>query len=303
MVPADRVSAPLDAIEAGHDVGPALPIVVLRATGSAEPVASPAFATAHHDPAATARLRRDAGARPDATLALAVDERGVIRGGFILEPGARFSAVSAAASALADALLAAPQARPAPVLVRPDALDAQTCAELVATLENDWVRSGQRTGATAPLQPMASLKWRRDHVLGPGRLHDAVQRQLAERVLPAVEQSFAYRVRAHEGFKIVAYDAPRASPPGAAVATAPDAPFGHFARHRDNRAAGTEHRRFALSLGLGSAYRGGRLVFPEFNDDGLRLETGQAAVFSASLLHAVTPVTHGTRYALVSFLW
>ncbi len=60
-------------------------------------------------------------------------------------------------------------------------------------------------------------------------------------------------------------------------------------------------RRFALSVNLNPGeYDGGRLHLPEHNAL-LHTPQGAAAVYSASLLHAVTEVTRGRRFALVGF--
>ena len=43
--------------------------------------------------------------------------------------------------------------------------------------------------------------------------------------------------------------------------------------------------------------------FPEFGPQTYRPPTGGAVVFSCSLLHEATPVTKGTRYAFLPFLF
>jgi predicted 2-oxoglutarate/Fe(II)-dependent dioxygenase YbiX len=74
--------------------------------------------------------------------------------------------------------------------------------------------------------------------------------------------------------------------------------------HRDDATAGTAHRKFAVSLNLNAEdYDGGDLRFPEFGRRLYRPPTGGAAVFCCTLLHEVTPVTHGVRYVFVPFLY
>ena len=48
---------------------------------------------------------------------------------------------------------------------------------------------------------------------------------------------------------------------------------------------------------------GGDLQFPEFGRRTYRPPTGGAVVFSCSLLHEATPVTRGTRFAFLPFLY
>ena len=50
-------------------------------------------------------------------------------------------------------------------------------------------------------------------------------------------------------------------------------------------------------------YEGGDLRFPEWGTDLWRPAPGDAIVFSCGLLHEVTPVTAGTRHALITFLF
>ena len=51
------------------------------------------------------------------------------------------------------------------------------------------------------------------------------------------------------------------------------------------------------------AHEGGGIVFPEFCGTEYAPRTGEALVFSSSLLHQVMPVRRGTRYTLLSFLF
>ena len=78
---------------------------------------------------------------------------------------------------------------------------------------------------------------------------------------------------------------------------------GHFYRHRDNLNAGARHRRFAVSLNLNGDYDGCDLRCPEFGRQTYRAPAGGAVVFSCGMLHEVTPITRGQRYAFVPFLY
>ena len=78
---------------------------------------------------------------------------------------------------------------------------------------------------------------------------------------------------------------------------------GHFRAHRDNTTKGTAHRRFALSVNLNDDFEGGEVGFPEYGPRTFKAPRGGAVVFSCSLLHAVSPVTRGKRYAFLPFLY
>ena len=79
---------------------------------------------------------------------------------------------------------------------------------------------------------------------------------------------------------------------------------GHLPPHRDNVNTHTAHRRFTVSITLnGGAFTGGNLVFREYSEHAYDVETGSAVIFSASVLHEVTPVTSGRRMALLTHLF
>jgi len=78
---------------------------------------------------------------------------------------------------------------------------------------------------------------------------------------------------------------------------------GHFRAHRDNTTRGTAHRRFAVSINLNSDFGGGEVSFPEYGPRSFKAPPGGAVVFSRSLLHAVSKVTRGCRFAFLPFLY
>jgi predicted 2-oxoglutarate/Fe(II)-dependent dioxygenase YbiX len=72
---------------------------------------------------------------------------------------------------------------------------------------------------------------------------------------------------------------------------------------RDNTTRGTAHRRFALSVNLNDGFDGGELCLPEYGSRTYKPPAGCAVVFSGALLHQVTPVRSGRRYAFLPFLY
>jgi predicted 2-oxoglutarate/Fe(II)-dependent dioxygenase YbiX len=78
---------------------------------------------------------------------------------------------------------------------------------------------------------------------------------------------------------------------------------GHFRAHRDNTTKGTAHRRFAVSINLNSEFEGGEVSFPEYGPRSFRPPPGGAVIFPCALLHAVSRVTGGRRYAFLPFLY
>jgi predicted 2-oxoglutarate/Fe(II)-dependent dioxygenase YbiX len=212
-----------------------------------------------------------------------------------LETGAPMG--SALAASVRDAVSELPWVEPrvllaqAPVLLVPRVLEPEVCEQLMEV----WRTCGnQETGVETSEHRMRihairnELKRRRDHTVTDESLMKMLVRVVGRSVLPEVRRAFSYPATRFEGFKIVRYDG---------------ATGGFFRAHRDNLSPATTHRRFALTLNLNEGYEGGELSFPEYGPIRYRPAAGEALLFSCSLLHEVTEVTSGVRFALLSFLF
>ncbi|HEX5276997.1 MAG TPA: 2OG-Fe(II) oxygenase [Fluviicoccus sp.] len=178
----------------------------------------------------------------------------------------------------------------APVLRVPGVLSADDCSMLIRLYrESGGNPSGfmrLESGRTVPaFDP--DFKRRRDI-----RLEDhpdmqrRVSRRIETRLLPYIRHALRFDPTRFERYVVGCYDA---------------RDHGTFLPHRDNTSPGTRHRRFAMSLPLNEDYIGGDLRFPEFGMQRYRPAAGEAIVFSAALLHEVTPVTRGERFVLLCF--
>jgi predicted 2-oxoglutarate/Fe(II)-dependent dioxygenase YbiX len=179
----------------------------------------------------------------------------------------------------------------APLLVVPDVLDPEQCAELIAV----WEQEGHsETGVEAAAgggraeQRNVQLKRRHDHVVRDAQRSRELAATIGRRVMPELSKAFTYRASRFEGFKIACYQA---------------SDGGFFRAHRDNLSPATAHRRFALTLNLNDGYEGGQLRFPEYGPELYRPAAGAGLVFSCSHLHEVLDVTAGRRFVLLSFLF
>jgi predicted 2-oxoglutarate/Fe(II)-dependent dioxygenase YbiX len=179
----------------------------------------------------------------------------------------------------------------APVLLVPRVLEGGVCEQLMEV----WRTGGnQETGVETSERGTRAdairneMKRRRDHTVTDESLLKMLVRVVGRCVLPEVHRAFSYTATRFEGFKIVRYDGVSG---------------GFFRPHRDNLSPTTAHRRFALSLNLNEGYEGGEISFPEYGPLRYRPAAGEALLFSCSLLHEVTPVTTGERFALLSFLF
>lgn len=196
--------------------------------------------------------------------------------------------------ALADlqAVLAAPPpAAFAPVLAVPHVFEPELCRELIALYQaSGGVPSGfmRDVGGKTVLVTDPSHKLRRDHIVEDETLQRRLAARITRRLVPMVRRAFQFEPSRMERYLIGCYDA---------------ASGGHFRPHRDNTTRGTAHRRFAVTINLNADYEGGDLRFPEFGPRTYRASSGGAIVFSCGLLHEATPVTRGTRYAFLPFLY
>lgn len=197
-----------------------------------------------------------------------------------------------------DYLRAAPPAAtfmgfemPAPVLVLPDVFEPDFCDHLIRLYHD---HGGQSSGfmrdqggkTVAVMDP--SFKVRNDFTLTDPELIAQTQNRILRKVVPQIERIHYFKCTRMERYMVGCYPADEG---------------GHFRPHRDNTTMGTAHRRFAVSINLNDDFEGGAVSFPEFNPRGIKAPKGTAVIFSCSLLHAVSKVTSGTRYAFLPFLY
>lgn len=231
----------------------------------------------------------------DALLRRALDECGVIP--VRVESDSHASAAGQASAAGKDEgvrTLAESGGSPAPVLIVPRVLEPDLVARVLT-----WFRGageGRDSGVLVHdkgeqnFQLDPTVKMRREAHLDDAELEAAVHERIMRRALPEMARAFAFEVRQREAFKVLRYAASDAG--------------GYFRAHRDNDARDVAHRRFAMTLNLNSGkYAGGRLRFPEFGPQEYEAPTGGALIFSCSLLHEVTDLTAGTRYAMTTFFF
>lgn len=179
----------------------------------------------------------------------------------------------------------------APILVLPNVFEPEFCRHLIELHRTD---GGRETGfmrdvagkTVEILDPRH--KRRTDFHIEDGNLQSVIQQKLVRRVVPEIKKVHQFDVTRMERFLIGCYDSETG---------------GHFAQHRDNTTLGTAHRRFAVSINLNSDFEGGEVGFPEYGPQTFKMAAGGAVVFSCSLLHKVTAVTSGRRYAFLPFLY
>jgi predicted 2-oxoglutarate/Fe(II)-dependent dioxygenase YbiX len=131
-------------------------------------------------------------------------------------------------------------------------------------------------------------KRRKDYTIDdPGLIQD-LQGRIIRRINPEIEKVHFFRPTRMERYIVSCYAAEDG---------------GHFRAHRDNTTKGTAHRRFAVSINLNNEFEGGEVSFPEYGPRSYKAPPGGAVVFSCPLLHAVSKVTRGCRYAFLPFLY
>lgn len=179
----------------------------------------------------------------------------------------------------------------APVIVLPRVFEPDLCAALIAGYERDGgTESGfmrEVDGRTVTVHDPGH-KRRRDWVIDVAALRARTQDRVHRRLVPEIRKVHHFAATRMERYIVSCYSAEDG---------------GHFRPHRDNTTKGTAHRRFAVTVNLNEDYEGGELCFPEYGPRRYKTAPGGAIVFSCSLLHTVTPVTKGRRFAFLPFLY
>ncbi len=179
----------------------------------------------------------------------------------------------------------------APILYLPNVFDAELCRTLINLYEtHGGEESGfmrEEAGKTVAAQDYG-FKRRKDYNIENQEVIKATQAQILRAVVPEIAKVHQFRCTRMERYIVSCYSAEDG---------------GHFRPHRDNTTKGTAHRRFAVSINLNSDFIGGEVSFPEYGPRSFKSPPGGAVVFSCSLLHAVSKVTQGRRYAFLPFLY
>ena len=179
----------------------------------------------------------------------------------------------------------------APVIVLPQVFEPEFCRKLIERYE---AHGGEESGFMRDVNGRTVLtsdhahKRRRDYTIDDGELIKETQRRFLRRVAPMIERVHQFKATRMERYIVCCYDARDNA---------------HFRAHRDNTTKGTAHRRFAVSVNLNDDFDGGEVSFPEFGPRSYKPPVGGAVVFSCSLLHAVSTVTRGRRFAFLPFLY
>jgi predicted 2-oxoglutarate/Fe(II)-dependent dioxygenase YbiX len=180
---------------------------------------------------------------------------------------------------------------PVPVLVLPNLFEPELCKTLI-DLYN--AHGGEESGFMREVDGKTvaandySHKRRSDYTVADPQLIKHLQAKVHKRVVPQIAKVHQFKVTRMERYIVGCYDGGTG---------------GHFRAHRDNTTKGTAHRRFALSVNLNDEFDGGEVSFPEYGPRRFKAPAGGGVVFSCSLMHAVSPVTRGQRYAFLPFLY
>lgn len=179
----------------------------------------------------------------------------------------------------------------APALVLHNVLDLDFAAQLIDLHDRHGGEDSgvmRRIGDRSVEVHRHEVKRRRDHFIQDATVQARLRDAVMLRLVPMIERCFQYRPTEIERYIVSCYDSKQGA---------------HFAPHRDNTTPATAHRRFAVTINLNDDYDGGDLRFPEFGARRYRAPRGGAIVFSCSLLHEVTRMTAGRRYATLPFLY
>lgn len=179
----------------------------------------------------------------------------------------------------------------APVIVLDRVFEPDLCEHLIAQYNaEDRDLSGfmRDIDGKSHLLHDPTHKLRRDHIVTDDADILRLQNTIRKRIVPEIHRIHQFRATRMERYLVACYDA---------------ADEAHFRPHRDNTTKSTAHRRFAVSINLSEDFDGGEVCFPEYGTRSFKPSAGSAVIFSCSMLHAVTKVTRGRRYAFLPFLY
>ena len=179
----------------------------------------------------------------------------------------------------------------APIIILPNVFEPVFCQKLIGLYQEDGGKESgfmQEVGGKTTLKMDNSHKKRRDYMIEDQAIIDATNERVVRRIVPEIQKVHQFPVTRIERHIVCCY----AMEDGA-----------HFAAHRDNTTRGTAHRRFAVSINLNDDFDGGEVSFPEYGTRSFKAPAGGAVIFSCSLLHAVSKVSRGRRYAFLPFLY
>jgi hypothetical protein len=179
---------------------------------------------------------------------------------------------------------------PAPVLVAPRIFEPELCRILIGLHEaqGSAFTGVMRDRGDVTVAVMDELKKRRDLLIADPGLTETLKARLEQRLFPLIARALGFEATHIERYLVSCYDA---------------GDGGVFHAHRDNTTFQTAHRKFACSINLNDGFDGGDLRFPEFGPQTYRPPPGGAVVFACGLLHEVTKVTAGRRYAFLPFFF
>jgi peroxiredoxin len=180
---------------------------------------------------------------------------------------------------------------PAPVLVLPNVFEPGLCRRLIELYE---AHGGEESGFMREVDGKTVLvhdhghKRRKDYDITDRELIRTLQGRIIRRINPELLKIYAFKATRMERYIVSCYSADDG---------------GHFRAHRDNTTKGTAHRRFAVSINLNADFEGGEVSFPEYGRRSYKAPPGGAVVFPCAILHQVSKLTSGRRYAFLPFLY
>jgi peroxiredoxin len=179
----------------------------------------------------------------------------------------------------------------APVIYLRNVFEPEFCRKLVGLYES---HGGKESGFMREVEGKTvhlidhNHKRRSDYLIDDEEIVRQTQSRVQRRILPEILKVHQFAATRMERYIVSCYTGDEG---------------GHFRQHRDNTTKGTAHRRFAISINLNDDFEGGELSFPEYGPRSFKMPVGGAVVFSCSLLHMVSRVTKGKRYAFLPFLY
>jgi peroxiredoxin len=176
---------------------------------------------------------------------------------------------------------------PPPILILPHVFDLEICRQLIYLYNSQGnAETGLSRGQNIVIDN--SYKKRRDHIIRDHGVIDTIVGLFQKRIFPEIKRRFSSEASHIERFIVGSYR----SEDG-----------GFFRPHRDNNDVEVAYRKYAVSINLNGDFEGGSVSFPEYGPRSYTVPAGWAVVFPCALLHSVSRVASGNRYAFLPFVY
>ncbi len=166
-------------------------------------------------------------------------------------------------------------------------LSIEYCSRLVSNLEEyQW-----RTSTIAEVRGFSKIEYAREDMRSSLSIGELTARALMAQVMQAVEPKVLQAFVSYWGLASIRTKNPQFTKYN----------VGHFIKNHTDDGAAFPHRVGSAVTYLTDSYEGGEICFPKFKLQ-LKPQAGTTLLFPSEYVHAVSPVTAGTKAVFLFFV-